>query len=133
MLKMIQAPSLLKVWQRACNCTLIITSNKDKLHFPIIMLTLCITSSMLRTISSIFGGITTGNSQFVITSLLMITMITSIKTPSLAWLSEQALESSHLHFKDTWKRYKSTSKSKNGLLFAVKDVNNVRNYHSFSS
>ena len=54
------------------------------------------------------------------------------ENPGLAWLSEQAIESCHRQFKDTWNRFKSTPKSKNALLLAVKDFNYVRFLTAFS-
>ncbi len=52
--------------------------------------------------------------------------------PGLAWTSEQAIESSHHHFKETWSRYKKCPKNKNALKLAVIDFNYNRFITAFS-
>ena len=51
----------------------------------------------------------------------------------LSWTSEQAIESSHHHFAETWNRYKKTpGNKKKALLGAVSDFNYTRFLTSFS-
>lgn len=52
--------------------------------------------------------------------------------PGLAWTGEQAIESSHHHFKEVWERFKTCPKTKNSLLLAVTDFNYVRYLTGFS-
>ena len=64
--------------------------------------------------------------------LAIIDSFCTFENPGLAWTCEQAIESSHHHFKEVWERFKSSPKSKNPLLLAVIDFNYVRYLTSFS-
>ena len=53
--------------------------------------------------------------------------------PGLSWTSEQAIESSHHHFAETWRRYKRTpGNKKKALVGALIDFNYTRFLTSFS-
>ena len=59
--------------------------------------------------------------------------ICTFSNPGLGWTSEQAIESCHHHFSNTWDRYKKTpGNRKKALLSAVIDFNYTRFVTSFS-
>lgn len=55
------------------------------------------------------------------------------EAPALACLRGKALESLHHHFRETWRRNKSTTKAKNALVLTVWDFNYVRFLIAFSN